>query len=68
MDQARLRIMDLTVHIPDELVAQLGGEAVHDQLERRALESFALGEFKADRISKVQLRNMLGLAARIATP
>ena len=53
--------MDLTVHLPDELVAHLGGESVHDQLERRAQEAFALGEFKADRISKVQLRKMLGL-------
>ncbi len=53
--------MDLTLRIPDELVAHLGGEAVHDQLERRALEAFALEEYKADRISKVQLRKMLGL-------
>ena len=53
--------MDLTVHIPDELAAHLGGEAVHDQLQRRALEAFALEEYKADRISKVQLRKMLGL-------
>ena len=53
--------MDLTVHIPDELVAHLGGEGVHDQLERRALESLAIGEFKADRISKLQLRKLLGL-------
>jgi hypothetical protein len=53
--------MDLTVHIPDDLVAQLGGEAVHDQLERRVLEAFALEEYKADRITKFQLRKMLGL-------
>jgi hypothetical protein len=53
--------MDLTVHIPDELAAHLGGESVHGQLERRAQEAFALGEFKAKRISKVQLRKMLGL-------
>jgi hypothetical protein len=30
-------------------------------LERRALEGFALEEYKADRINKVQLRKMLGL-------
>ena len=30
-------------------------------MERRALEAFALEEYKADRISKVQLRKMLGL-------
>ncbi len=57
--------MDLTVHIPDELVAHLGGEAVHDQLERRALEAFALEELRAGRITEVQLRKMLGLG-RIA--
>lgn len=34
---------------------------VHGQLERRAQEAFVLGEFKAERISKVQLRKMLGL-------
>ncbi len=30
-------------------------------MERRALEGFALEEYKADRINKVQLRKMLGL-------
>ena len=53
--------MELTLQIPDELVAHLGGEAVHRQLERRALEAFALEEYKSDRISKLQLRKMLGL-------
>lgn len=53
--------MNLTVPIPDELAAHLGGEAVHAELERRALEAFALEEYKADRISKFQLRTMLGL-------
>ncbi len=53
--------MELTLQISDELVAHLGGEAVHSELERRALEAFALEEYKADRISKVQLRKMLGL-------
>ena len=54
--------MDLTVHIPDELVAHLGGEAVHNELERRALEAFALEELRAGRITEVQLRKMLGIA------
>ena len=53
--------MDLTVRIPDELAAHLGGEAVQSELERRAREAFALEEYKADRISKVQLRKLLGL-------
>ena len=45
--------MEVSFSIPDELAAHLGGEPVHDQLERRALEAFALEEYKADRISKV---------------
>ena len=53
--------MDLTVRIPDDLAAHFGGESVHDQLERRALEGFALEELRAGRISEVQLRKMLGL-------
>ena len=53
--------MELTLQIPDELATHLGGEAVHSQLELRALEAFALEEYKADLISKVQLRKMLGL-------
>jgi hypothetical protein len=57
--------MDLTVHIPDELVAHLGGEAVHRKLERRALEGFALEELRASRITEVQLRKILDLG-RIA--
>ena len=53
--------MDLTIHIPDELVAHLGGEAIHHELERRALEGFALEELRAGRITEIQLRKMLGL-------
>ncbi len=48
--------MEVTLQIPDAIAAQLGGD-----LTRRALEAFALGEFKANRINKVQLRKMLGL-------
>lgn len=54
--------MQLTFQLPDELAAQLGGEAVHSELERRALEAFALEELRAGRITEVQLRKMLGLA------
>jgi hypothetical protein len=54
--------MQLTLQLPDELAAQLGGEAVHDKLERRALEAFALEELRAGRITEPQLRKMLGLA------
>lgn len=53
--------MNLTFHIPDELAAHMGGTADLAQLERRALEAFALEEFRSQRINKVQLRKMLGL-------
>ncbi len=56
--------MELTLQIPDELVAHFGGEDVHNELER-ALEAFAIEELRAGRISEVQLRKMLGLG-RIA--
>jgi hypothetical protein len=52
--------MDVTLQIPDDIAAHLtkgGGD-----LARRALEGFALEEYKAGRITKVQLRQMLGLA------
>jgi len=54
--------MQLTLQVPDELAALLGGEAVHDQLERRALAAFALEELRAGRITEPQLRRMPGLA------
>ena len=53
--------MQLTLQVPDELAAHLGGEAVHAELERRALEAFALEELRAGRITERQLRKMLGL-------
>jgi hypothetical protein len=53
--------MNLTVEIPDELANHLsaGGD-----LSRRMLESFAVQEYKAERISKVQLRRLLGFETR----
>jgi len=54
--------MQLRLELPDELAVHFGGEAVHDELERRALEAFALEELRAGRITEPQLRKMLGLA------
>lgn len=51
--------MNVTVKIPDDIanfLMQGGGD-----LSRRALEAFALEEFRAKRINKVQLRKMLDL-------
>ncbi|HEY7098951.1 MAG TPA: UPF0175 family protein [Terriglobales bacterium] len=54
--------MDLTLAIPDDLAARLsttGGD-----LPRRALEAFALEEYKNERISKAELRRLLGIQSR----
>jgi hypothetical protein len=53
--------MNLTVEIPDEVAASLG---VGGDLSRRILEGFALEEYKLQRISKAQLRRLLGLGTR----
>ena len=51
--------MDVTFHIPDELVVDSG---IAGDLSRRALEAFALEELRAGRITEPQLCEMLGLA------
>lgn len=51
--------MDVTFQIPDEL---LGNVTAADDLPRRALEAFALEEFRSERISESQLCEMLGIA------
>jgi hypothetical protein len=53
--------MNLTVEIPDEIAASLGDGG---DLPRRILEGFALEEYKTQRISKAQLRRLLGLETR----
>jgi len=50
--------MNVTVEIPDELASQMSASGA--DLPRRVLEAFALEEYKAERISKVQLRRLLG--------
>jgi hypothetical protein len=51
--------MEVTVQIPDDIAARL---AEAGDLSRRALESFALEELKAGRITEPELGRMLGLA------
>jgi hypothetical protein len=54
--------MNLTFHIPDELarhLAEAGGD-----LSRRALEGFALEEFKSGRLTKPGLRQILEFSTR----
>jgi len=54
--------MNLNVEIPDDLAQRLA--AVGDDLSRRALEGFALEEYKAGRITKAELRRWLGFETR----
>ena len=54
--------MNVTVEIPDELANQMSASGA--DLPRRVLEAFALEEYKAERISKAQLRRLLGFETR----
>ena len=54
--------MELTVQIPDELAGRMGASS--DDLSRRALEALALEEFKRGRITKPELRRLLGFGTR----
>ena len=54
--------MNLNVQIPDDLAQRLA--ATGDDLSRRALEGFALEEYKAGRITKAELRRLLGFETR----
>jgi hypothetical protein len=53
--------MEITLHIPDELVRLLGNTG---EIERRALEALALEEFKLGHLTKPDLRRLLGLGTR----
>lgn len=54
--------MNLTVEIPDDLANRLAARG--DDLARRALEGFALEEYKNGRITKPELRRLLGFESR----
>jgi hypothetical protein len=54
--------MTVTIQIPDNVARDLavsGGD-----LSRRALEAFALEEYKSGRLSKPAMRELLGFATR----
>lgn len=51
----------MTVHIPDDLASRLGAGG---DLSRRALEAFALKEYKGGRIGKADLRRLPGFTTR----
>jgi hypothetical protein len=48
--------MNLTIAIPDDVAARLGSEA---ELERRALEALSIEEFRAGRLTKADLQQVL---------
>ena len=54
--------MKVTVEIPDELASQM--TAAGSDWSRRVLETIAIEEYKAERISKAQLRRALGFETR----
>lgn len=54
--------MNVTLRIPDDLVQRLS--AGGDDISRRALEAFALAEYRAGRLTRPELRRLLGFATR----
>ncbi len=56
--------MNLIVRIPDDLAERLGADAA--TLERRVLEALAAEEYRAGRLTKPELRRMLGFGTRVA--
>jgi hypothetical protein len=53
--------VNITVPIPDDLAHRLG---TADALARRALEAFALEEYRAERLTKPELRRLLAFETR----
>lgn len=52
--------MTLTIQLPDELASQLGNAG--RDLQRAALEAFAVEEYRAHRMTHAQLGRLLGLS------
>jgi hypothetical protein len=53
--------MNLVLPIPDDIAASLGANG---DVERQALEALALESYRAGRLSKAELRRMLGIGSR----
>ncbi|GJD44993.1 hypothetical protein AFCDBAGC_2862 [Methylobacterium cerastii] len=56
--------MNVTVPIPDDLARRLAADG--GDLGRRALEAFAVEEFRAGRLTQAELRALLGFGTRAA--
>ena len=54
--------MNLTLHIPDDFAERLA--AAGGDIERRALEALALEEYRAGRLTRPELRRLLGFETR----
>ena len=54
--------MNVTVRIPDDLAERLS--ATGGSLERRALEALALAEYQVGRLTRAELRRLLGFETR----
>ena len=54
--------MDLIVRIPDDLAERLA--ATSGDLSRRAVEALAVEEYRANRLTKPELRRLLGFGTR----
>jgi hypothetical protein len=55
--------MNVTLSIPDDLVPRLS--AGGDDISRRALEALAVEEYQAGRLTRPELRRLLGFATRV---
>ena len=54
--------MNLTVNIPDDLASRLSADGT--DLSRRALEALVSEEYRAGRLTKPELRQLLGFETR----
>ena len=53
--------MNVMVPVPDRLAARFGSEA---ELARRVLETLALDEYRAGRLTRPELQDLLGFRTR----
>ena len=53
--------MNVTLAIPDDFASRFGSEA---ELGRRVVEALGLEEYRSGRMSRPELRRLLGLATR----
>jgi len=60
-DACTVTAMNVMVPIPDDLAARFSSEA---EIGRRAVEALALEEYRAGRLTRPELRHVLGFATR----